>query len=245
EVGNHSFNHEPWLHLYSEEEIASELQRAEEAIATATGERPIGFRGPGFSFSSATLNVLSELGYLYDASTFPTYLGPLARAYYFMTANLPKEEQEKRKQLFGQFNEGFRPLKPYFWDFGSSDLLEIPVTTMPLFKVPFHLSYILYLGTFSNLLAKAYFKTALTFCRIAGVEPSILLHPLDFMGCDDTEELSFFPAMRQKSKAKVELATWVLSMFKDSYNVVPMRDHARNLLDRRPLPQLDPLACKA
>ena len=28
EVGNHSFNHEPWLHLYSEEELDAELAKA-------------------------------------------------------------------------------------------------------------------------------------------------------------------------------------------------------------------------
>ena len=47
EVGNHSFHHEPWLHLYSPEEIENEVARAEKAIETATGERPIGWRGPG------------------------------------------------------------------------------------------------------------------------------------------------------------------------------------------------------
>ena len=112
EVGNHSFHHEPWLHLYSPEEIESEVIRAEDAIEVATGVRPTGWRGPGFSFSSTLLEVLARRGYPYDASTFPTYLGPLARAYYSMTAKLPKEERAKRKQLFGKFREGFRPLSP-------------------------------------------------------------------------------------------------------------------------------------
>lgn len=32
EIGNHSFHHEPWLHLYSESEVEAEIARAEEAI---------------------------------------------------------------------------------------------------------------------------------------------------------------------------------------------------------------------
>ena len=32
EIGNHSFHHEPWLHLYSNEEISQELTLAEEHI---------------------------------------------------------------------------------------------------------------------------------------------------------------------------------------------------------------------
>ena len=79
EIGNHSFKHKPWLHLYSEREIEDELMRAEEVIEQATGVRPDGFRGPGFSLSPAVLRVLARRGYHYDASTFPTFLGPLAR----------------------------------------------------------------------------------------------------------------------------------------------------------------------
>ena len=79
EIGNHSFHHEPWLHLYSEERTETELVQAEEHIERATGRRPRGFRGPGFSLSPATLRVLARRGYRYDASTLPTFLGPLAR----------------------------------------------------------------------------------------------------------------------------------------------------------------------
>jgi peptidoglycan/xylan/chitin deacetylase (PgdA/CDA1 family) len=80
EIGNHSFHHEPWLHRRSDAEIDEELERAEESIALATGHRPLGFRGPGFAKSAAIFNILARRGYLYDASTLPTFIGPLARA---------------------------------------------------------------------------------------------------------------------------------------------------------------------
>src|ERR671922_86088 len=60
EIGNHSFHHEPWLHLYSEPQIETELASAEEHIERATGQKPIGFRGPGFSLSQPTLKSLSR-----------------------------------------------------------------------------------------------------------------------------------------------------------------------------------------
>ena len=62
EIACHSFRHEPWLHLYSEEELNDELCRAEEAIEAATNQRVRGFRGPGFSISETTLRVLRERG---------------------------------------------------------------------------------------------------------------------------------------------------------------------------------------
>ena len=235
EVGNHSFHHEPWLHLYSEAQIEDELARAESAIESATGVRPDGFRGPGFSFSPTLLTILARRGYRYDCSTFPTFLGPLAKRYYFATAKgLSDEEKRQRSQLFGKFSEGFRPLSPYTWHTAGGPLLEIPVTTMPGFKVPFHLSYLLYLAGFSRGLAKVYFRTALTLCRVAGVEPSFLLHPLDFLGCDDTDRLAFFPAMKRPSAEKLAFVEDVFDLLASSFHPVPMGEHASAVAARQP-----------
>ena len=60
EVGNHSFSHEPWLHLYSKQQVEGEIIRAEEAIQAATSQRPRGFRGPGYSLSRDVLDVLAD-----------------------------------------------------------------------------------------------------------------------------------------------------------------------------------------
>ena len=170
---------------------------------------------------------MSARGYKYDCSTFPTYLGPMARAYYFMKSGLGKQEKDKRKQLFGKWTEGLRPIKPYKWQLeGGNGLLEIPVTTMPIFKVPFHVSYLLYLASYSKLAAKLYFRTALRLCQITGVGPSVLLHPLDFLGADDVPELGFFPAMDKGGTWKCQLVSGYLAEFKRRFDVRPMGEHA-------------------
>ena len=229
EIGNHSFRHEPWFHLYSEEEIDSELARTEDVLEETTGQRPVGFRGPGFTLSEPTLRVLCRRGYRYDCSTLPTYLGPLARAYYFMTAKLSEDEKKERSLLFGTWAEGRRPVRPYRWQLEGESLLEVPVTTMPLFKVPIHVSYLLYLSRYSPWLARRYFATALWMCRRTGTEPSILLHPLDFLGGDDVKELAFFPAMDLPGKEKTHRAKGYLEMLARHWDVVSMRRHVEAL----------------
>jgi peptidoglycan/xylan/chitin deacetylase (PgdA/CDA1 family) len=229
EMGNHSFRHEPWLHLYSESEIQQEIARGEEAIEAATGRKPQGFRGPGYSLSGSTLRVLARRGYVYDASTLPTFLGPLARMYYFLTSHLKDDEKAQRKALFGSLRDGLRPVRPYRWQIENGQLLEIPVTTMPLFKLPFHFSYLLYISTFSAALAMLYFKTALLMCRITGTEPSLLLHPLDFLGCEDVPELAFFPAMKLDITRKLELLNRVLRNLHARYTVSSLGEQARKL----------------
>ncbi len=62
EIGNHSFNHEPWLHLFTEQQIEAELARAEQEIERVTGQRPLGFRGPGYSLSLSVLRSLDSTG---------------------------------------------------------------------------------------------------------------------------------------------------------------------------------------
>ncbi len=229
EIGNHSFHHQPWLHLYSEPEIEAELAAAEAHIERVTGACPVGFRGPGFSLSPATLSVLVRRGYLYDASTFPTFLGPVARAYYFMTAKLTPEEREKRRALFGKLRDGLQPLKPYRWEVNGRTLIEIPVTTMPGGKIPIHVSYLLYLSVFSETLALQYFKAALKLCRMTGVQPSLLLHPLDFLGAEDERDLSFFPAMRLPAAKKLQIVGAAVKLLTDNFTVLTMQQHAREV----------------
>ena len=226
EIGNHSFHHEPWLHLYSEEEIETELRTAEEHIESVTGQKPVGFRGPGFSVSPTVLKVLARRGYQYDASTLPTFIGPLARAYYFMTAKLNRQQSEQRKILFGTVRDGLRPIKPYRWRLnGQRELVEIPVTTMPGLKTPIHFSYMLYLAGYSRALAVQYFKSALRICRWTGTAPSLLLHPLDFLGCDDVEALAFFPAMGMRSTKKLALMADLIDAVTGEFTVVTMQKH--------------------
>ena len=227
EIGNHSFNHEPWLHLYSKAELETELKKTEEAIANFTDQKLVGFRGPGYSLSPTVLEVLSERGYEYDCSTLPTYIAPLARAYYFFKSpEMSPEEREKRKKLFGKFSDGFQSLKPYRWQIGEKSLVEIPVTTLPVFKTPIHASYVIYLSTFSKALARAYWRTAVEMCRLTGTELSLLLHPLDFLSGEDAPELKFFPAMNLPIEKKLEFLGEILDVFGGRFEIVNMRKHA-------------------
>ncbi len=240
EVGHHSFHHEPWLHQYPRARVEDEIARAEDAIAQATSRVPTGFRGPGYSVSTTVLEVLAHRGYCYDASTFPSILGPLARAYYFMGARLDAQRRRERRDLFGSVSDGLRPLKPHFLLVRSGRLLELPVTTFPLLRIPIHPSYLLYLGRFSRRAARTYFRAALSACRARGVEPSILLHPLDFLGGNEVPSLRFFPAMDRPATEKVEQLREHLSDLVRFFEVLPLGRYA-DIVSRRPgVPEMVP-----
>ena len=234
EVANHSFHHESWLKTYTKEKIEAEIANAEEAILKATGKRTNMFRGPGFSWSNDLLEVLQKRNYIFDASLLPTYISPLMRKYYFWKSKLSKEEKESRKELFGSFKESFYPLKPYNWQLpNKKNLLEIPVTTMPVFKIPFHQSYLIYISNISEGLMKMYLRFSIFMCKITKTPPSYLLHPLDLIGSDHVPELAFFPGMNIQSEKKVQIFETAMTILKNNFELLPMGAFAERISKER------------
>jgi hypothetical protein len=230
EIGNHSFEHEPWLHRFDRSRMTAEIVRTQEAIADATGRRPYGFRGPGYSWSPLLFEVLADQGYRFDASTLPTYLGPLARAYYFRTAGLSSADRARRHALFGNLRDGLLAVKPYRWQLPDGrTLLEIPVSTLPVIKIPFHLTYLHYLSRWSERVALRYLGASLAVCRLSGMSPSFILHPLDLVGGDRVPRLRFFPAMDLPSDTKLGLFRRVLRRYRRDFRLVPLAVHALEL----------------
>jgi peptidoglycan/xylan/chitin deacetylase (PgdA/CDA1 family) len=230
EMGSHSFHHETWMQLLPPDRLEEEIVAAEQAIQGATGQKPVGFRGPGFTWSPQLLEVLARHQYVYDASTLPTFIGPLARRYLIGSARLSAEERAQRGALFGAFSDGFRPNTPYRWELAEGrSLLEMPVTTMPVTRLPFHMSYLLYLSCFSPALMRAYLRTAIAACKLFRVEPSFLLHPLDLLGGDAVPQLGFFPGMNLTTERKRRLFVEVFEMLGSEFDLITLGSHAGRL----------------
>lgn len=206
DLGNHSFHHEPWLHLYDREKIAYELDKTDDLLAQIKGCHSLGFRGPGYSDSKLVHEMLSERGYRFCASQLSSCLGPIARAYYFLSTGLKREQRRGREKLFGSFAAGLGRNTPYHLpttsDASRRPLWMVPVTVIPLLRTPFHFSYLHYAAEKSALLARVYLELALRMCRVFQVQPSMLLHPLDFLGGDEEPDMEFFPGMKQTGATK-------------------------------------------
>jgi hypothetical protein len=225
EVANHSYRHEPWLHRYSRAELEAELTRTEESIVAAGAPRPVGFRGPGYSVSPDLLAVLAERGYTYDASVLPTWIGPLARAFHNRTAPASNAD-ERRDELFGGFSRVLAPNRAHRWRLADgTHLAELPVTTMPLLRVPIHGAYVLQLHTISPRLARAYFATAIRLCGSLGVGPSLLVHPTDVLSGTEAPGMEFFPGMSVPAARKVALLDWMLATLCRNFDVVGTGEH--------------------
>jgi hypothetical protein len=150
----------------------------------------------------------------------------LARWYFRRHASREASERADRRNMFGKFREGFRSLRPQIRKTDAGPIVEIPVTTCPLVKLPIHMTYLLYLWQVSPRLTKSYLHMALTACRVLGIGPSILLHPLDFLGREDDEELKFFPGMNISRDEKLDLINNMLAQLTAHFQIGTMRRHA-------------------
>ena len=143
QINRRTFEHEPWLHLYTRPQLSDEIRRTEEAIMAAGAAKPRGFRAPGFATSPDLMTILDELDYDYDCSVLATWIGPLARLYYLRTnSGLDPDEREQRKALFGAASDALLPNRPFAWTARDQasvvKLTEIPVTVFPILRVPMH-----------------------------------------------------------------------------------------------------------
>jgi peptidoglycan-N-acetylglucosamine deacetylase len=140
ELANHSHRHPYGLAQASAEAVEDELLHAEEALAHLTGRRPVGFRAPGYTLSSAMLVALSRRGYRYDASVFPAAPYYLAKAAVLasmaLTGRASASALDSPRVLFAP-RAPYRPdvRRPYRP--GAAPLLELPMAVTPLLRLPF------------------------------------------------------------------------------------------------------------
>jgi peptidoglycan/xylan/chitin deacetylase (PgdA/CDA1 family) len=223
EIGCHSLNHDPCFGALPPALMREEVLRAADLIEQRLGVRPIGFRAPGFAFAPALPAILEEGGFRYDASRLPTFLGPICRLYYFFQSGLSRAERRRRGAMYGRWRDALLPNRPRPLP-RHPGLVSIPVTTFPLLRVPFHMSYVVWLARRSRRLALCYVRRALSTCRRLAVPPSYLLHSLDYVGSEDQGQLSFFPGMDVAWRRKEALLLEVLALLQAGFRPMPLAE---------------------
>jgi len=140
EVANHSFGHDYRLARSPELSIADDIERGRQAIQSAVGELPMGFRAPGYALSAAIYGALCGGKYLYDSSVFPAvpyYAAKAAVLGGLAVLGRPSSAQLDSPRVL------LAPRHPYFPDptspyrRGVGPVLELPIATAPFSRIPF------------------------------------------------------------------------------------------------------------
>lgn len=240
EIGNYSFHNEPGLASYLPADLQADIARAEEQIADTAGYHPVGFRSPGFTISHEILSAIAERGYLYDSSTLPRYFSMAARTFRLRAAALAPDYRKPGNGLVWGWPDARRPVNPYLWQLGPSELLEIPVATALGLRTPMHSGYALSFPRPSGSLALPYVRTAIWLCSAAGRQPSVLLNALDFISADTAPELASVPSMKMPIGEKLELLGKLVDLWRSKYTLATLREQALELSKRTDLVHIEP-----
>jgi peptidoglycan/xylan/chitin deacetylase (PgdA/CDA1 family) len=138
EIANHSFHHRYDLVRLGRTVIEWQVEEAAHAIEQAVGERPVGFRAPGYTITDEVLDVLAELGVEYDSSVFPCPPYWAAKAVALGAIALRGRRSHSILDTPAVLLAPTRPYrvgKPY-WKRGDG-LLEIPVQVTRGPRLPF------------------------------------------------------------------------------------------------------------
>src|SRR5207248_9252671 len=170
EIASHSHAHDYALSRRPEAEIEADLARAEETIANVTGQKPRGFRAPGYTMSRSLLAAVRARGYLYDSSLLPSpayYAAKAAAiALYAMLGRRSPSILGSPAQLFASRSPHWR-----------SGVREMPIATLPLLRAPV-------IGT---VIAAAPARVGLLLARAAGASGhlNLELHGIDALDASD------------------------------------------------------------
>lgn len=178
EIGNHSLSHHYDLTRRARAEIEREVSAGADAIERAVGERPRGFRAPGYTMSDELFEVLSGAGVLYDSSVFPCPPYYAAKGVAMLASRLAGR---KSSAIVAAPHVLRAPRRPYRvgrpFSSAGNGLPELPIQVTPKVRLP-------YIGT-SLVLAGPDGARLLTRTLLLEGFVNLELHGIDFLGRED------------------------------------------------------------
>lgn len=157
-LANHSWSHSLQFRNLGPQAIETEITACHHKIRETLGVEAIGFRAPGYGWSTTLLDAIERLGYRYDSSLMPSPYGGIFRW-------LDKRMQQRpvEKSQYPVLKDAFHSLFPAVSATGAT--VEIPSATSPLLRLPFQAGVCMRLGYpyFSACLRPLLWNPALPF----------------------------------------------------------------------------------
>jgi len=228
EIANHTMNHAEGFSFLSRQQKEKEIADADAAIRDTLGVIPRGFRTPSNDVDSDTLKILQENGYLYDSSLLPIYYSWLIKRIKFASLNI-----QRKDHYLGRAVYGLAPLAPYHpsenavWRKGKMRIIEVPITTMPFFRIPFHVSFTLALYELGW--GTALFDAGYALLNITGLPLNIVFHTNELSDSVRDPRIRRQLGLNVPLVQKEKVCRRVLSMVRRDFHCVTTYEYALGL----------------
>ncbi|MGF1469370.1 MAG: polysaccharide deacetylase family protein [Sandaracinaceae bacterium] len=223
EVGNHTQNHLYDLTRRDEATWEREVGQAQRVLQDATGERPEGFRAPGYTVVDGLLDVLPGQGLRYDSSVFPCpgYYGlkALARGAIRIAGRRSQSVLDDPRVLLAPADP-YRVGRPYRRR--GAGIVELPIGVTRGARLP-------YIGT-SVVLSGRTGAALLTRSIVGRPFVNLELHGIDLADAED-DGLRWLaphqPDLRRRARDKAAALASALEVLRGAgYRFVPLREVA-------------------
>lgn len=228
EIANHSYGHHYDLTHRTNDEIAEEIERGAAIIEATCGERPAGFRAPGYTVCDALFDALEASGVLYDSSVFP------CPSYYGLKAAVLATMKLRGRQSASVLDTPTvlrAPRDPYlmgrpYWRRGAG-ILELPIG-VTRWQLP-------YIGT-SLVVGGARIAVALTKQMLGRELINLELHGFD--AADSAEDgldalVPYRADLRRTGAEKLRILTAAVRVMRENgYELVTLQEAAHRIKSR-------------
>jgi peptidoglycan-N-acetylglucosamine deacetylase len=214
EIANHTYTHPFGLRKLPPVEKFAEIKKSEEIITKVTGKKPVGFKAPGYDLDVETLKFLSKKNYLYDSSVIPTFVYPLIMKMNQVVSGGVKRTHGPRWSWALAPNKMYRPSARNEWQRGNLRIKELPCSTIPLVKLPYH-------ATFAQKLGLNYFKLGFNLTRLMNASLNYEFHATDL--CDKITDPRL-PHLQTDFPKRYKICKNILKTLSNKYNLVTSKE---------------------
>jgi len=222
ELANHTMTHPHNLSRLPRARKEEEILGTARLIETATGQRVVGFRAPCLDVDEEIVDILEQHGYKYESSVLPFYLKQLHAFAIGLIAR-------GRFRSTGAWQNSFAPAEPYVPERGrlhrrgARALVEVPIATVPLVRVPFY-------STIHFALGRASFDASYALVRRGVSNFTYELHSIDLADCggdglaDRYPGIERHPCLKRPVKENRAFLLYAIRRFQEDYTLTTMRD---------------------
>src|SRR5262245_47555055 len=222
ELANHTTTHPDNLSRLSKAQKEEEIVATGRLIESATGQRVVGFRAPCLDVDEDVVDILEQHGYWYESSVLPFYFKQLQEFAYGLICR-------GRFRSTGAWQNSFAPGDPYvpahgrLHRRGKRQLIEIPIATVPVLRLPFY-------STIHFAFGKAAFDASYALLRRGRDRFTYELHSIDLADCAEDRLTEAYPGierhpcLKQPASENAAFLRYAIRRFQEDYRLSTLRE---------------------
>lgn len=222
EVASHSMTHPVPFTALTDIALEREVGESRRVLQDIAGSEVVGFRAPSFGMDQRVLDRVARAGYVYDASSFPSPLLPLMRR----AIRARAASRDEAVAHDSGWREVLRPTRIHLRNTAAGAIVEVPVTTLPLVRLPYY-------HTPSFLLPGPVNRALGSWARLRAGNVSYTFHAVDFMDAEVDgldARITRHPGMDRPLREKLALAAEAVTALAGRGTVLPLRDLVKHEL---------------